>query len=250
MDKSAANLVDFHCHLDLYPNFSDIINECERRKIYTLAVTTTPRAWKKNNELAQSTKYVRAALGLHPQVIHQYHHEVDMLCSMIPQTRYVGEIGLDGSPEYLSGMELQKTVLHKILQTCAREGGRIISLHSRRASKEVLDALEHHSDAGTAILHWFSGTQKDLKRAVSIGCWFSIGPSMLETKKGYELALLIPRDKILTETDGPFTKKNGKPLMPWDTAAAIEKLSFLWNISVEDARKQVVSNLNRLLKAE
>ena len=67
--KTGAFLVDFHCHLDLYPDHAAIVEECESRGVFTLAVTTTPRAWPRNNELASATRHVRAALGLHPQLV-------------------------------------------------------------------------------------------------------------------------------------------------------------------------------------
>lgn len=241
-----SNLVDFHCHLDLYPNFSDLVAECERRKIYTLAVTTTPRAWQRNNLLANSTKYVRAGLGLHPQVVGECHHEIDALCELIPQARYIGEIGLDGSNEYVSSMSLQKTILEKILVACSGHGGRIMSLHSRGAATQVLDMLEQYSDAGTPILHWFSGSQKELDRAILLGCWFSVGPAMLNSKKGLEVVKRIPRDKILTETDGPFTKQYTKILEPLDVIIAIKKISTIWETDISNVRTIIASNLHRL----
>lgn len=61
--------VDFHCHLDLYPDLEDAIAKAEAARIYTLTVTTTPKAWPRNYELTRHTRYVRAALGLHPQLI-------------------------------------------------------------------------------------------------------------------------------------------------------------------------------------
>ena len=36
--------VDFHCHLDLYPDFEVAIAKAEAARIYTLTVTTTPKA--------------------------------------------------------------------------------------------------------------------------------------------------------------------------------------------------------------
>ncbi len=62
-------LVDYHCHLDLYPDFEKLIAECEKKEIYTLTVTTTPRAWPKNLALTKNLKFVRPALGLHPQLV-------------------------------------------------------------------------------------------------------------------------------------------------------------------------------------
>jgi TatD DNase family protein len=60
---SSGRLVDFHCHLDLFPNHGELFKACDREEIFTLAVTTTPRAWSENQRLAKQTKFVRAALN-------------------------------------------------------------------------------------------------------------------------------------------------------------------------------------------
>ena len=74
--KPAPQWVDFHCHLDLYPNHSALIRECEISRVATLAVTTTPKAWMRNRELTSDSPYVRVALGLHPQLIAEREHEI------------------------------------------------------------------------------------------------------------------------------------------------------------------------------
>jgi len=196
--------------------------------------------------LAKPTKYVRAALGLHPEIVEKFHYEVDALCDLIPETRYVGEIGLDGSPEHAASFDLQKSVLDKILFACEANGGRIITLHSRGAASEVLDKLDKYREAGVPILHWFSGSLKELEKAIRLGCWFSVGPAMLNSKRGMELAANMPQDRILTETDGPFTQQKGKPYMPWDVAIAVEKLGLIWGIDTQKAQSQIRSNLQRL----
>ena len=60
--------VDFHCHLDLYPDHEAAIARAEAAGVYTLTVTTTPKAWPRNFQLTRDTRFVRAALGLHPQL--------------------------------------------------------------------------------------------------------------------------------------------------------------------------------------
>jgi TatD DNase family protein len=71
-----------------------------------------------------------------------------------------------------------------------------MTIHSRRAATQVLDALEAHKSAGTPILHWFSGTKRELDRAVSMGCWFSVGPGMIYGQKGRDIVKMIPRDRL------------------------------------------------------
>ena len=240
-------MIDFHCHIDLYPDATSILARLAREKVYVLAVTTTPLAWNGTRRLVGDTPRVRVALGLHPQVVAERHAEVELLCSLIPETRYVGEIGLDGSKNHRASFEVQQRVLTRILGACALHGGRIISLHSRRAAKEVLDAIEAHPGCGKPILHWFSGSLAELDRAVGLGCWFSVGPAMLRSERGNRLAAAMPRDRVLTETDGPFAKTKSGPLMPWNVNEAERILGKLWGCTHEAVQRTLNQNLRRLI---
>lgn len=240
-------MIDFHCHLDLYPDPSPVLARLAREKIYVLAVTTTPLAWDGTRQLIGDQPRVRIALGLHPQVVAERHKEVEILCARIAETRYVGEIGLDGSPDYRASFPMQQQVLEKALSACAANGGRVISLHSRRAARQVLDAIEAQPRCGTSVLHWFSGTHAELERAVELGCWFSVGPAMLRSQRGRKLAEAMPRDRVLTETDGPFAKSAGRPLMPWNAADAEEMLAQIWNLPHAGVTEILHRNFHRLV---
>lgn len=239
-------MIDFHCHLDLYPDPHAIASECISRGIYVLSVTTTPSAWRGTSELASGASRIRTALGLHPQIAHNRKHELPLFEQLLPETRYVGEIGLDGGPEYKEYWSDQYLVFTHILKLCQRSGGRIMSLHSRRAAKAVLDEIEAHPGAGTAILHWFSGTQRELDRAISLGCWFSVGPAMLASKKGLALAAKMPKDRVLTETDGPFVQIDGRSAFPWESEKTIPFLASIWSVSELEIREQLKDNLRNL----
>lgn len=240
-------MIDFHCHIDLYPDPGSVLIRLAREKVYVLAVTTTPMAWNGTRQLVGDTPRVRVALGLHPQVVAERHAEIDLLCSLVPEAHYVGEIGLDGSEAYTESFGVQQRVLAKALTACAVHGGRIMSLHSRRAAREVLDAIEEHPGCGTPVLHWFSGSLKELKRAIEIGCWFSVGPAMLKSERGSRLAAAMPRERLLTETDGPFTKSRAGPLMPWNVKEAERELARLWGCSENAVNRTLNANLGRLV---
>ena len=53
----------------------------------------------------------------------------------------VGEIGLDGAPEYRRHWQDQRRVFRRVLELCTDAGGRIMTIHSRRAATAVLDDL-------------------------------------------------------------------------------------------------------------
>lgn len=239
-------MIDFHCHLDLYPDPRAVAEACQERGLYVLSVTTTPSAWKGTSALALGKNRIRTALGLHPQVAHLRKSELELFEQLVGRTRYVGEIGLDGAPEFKSHWNDQIEVFERILATCVTAGGRVLSLHSRRASKEVLSRLADHPRAGIPILHWFSGTLKEVERAIELGCWFSTGPAMLGSSKGRALVERMPRDRVLTESDGPFAQVEGRSILPWEAARAVHGLSVVWKIPPAAVEQQLSLNLERL----
>jgi TatD DNase family protein len=239
-------VIDLHCHLDLYQNPREVAAACTERGIYLLSVTTTPSAWDGTAALARGTERIRTALGLHPQLAYERQAELPLFDKLLSQTRYVGEIGLDGTPDCKPYWDAQLAVFDHVLKSCAKAGGRILSIHSRRASTAVLDRLEAHPGAGPAVLHWFSGPRHDLDRAVRLGCWFSVGPAMLHGERGRSLAALMPRDRVLTESDGPFAQVDGVPLMPWQVDEAMRQLAALWTLSPAQAEQIIHSNLRAL----
>jgi len=243
-------MIDFHCHLDLYPDPQQMMRDARLRDVYVLSVTTTPTAFKGTAALASNAPRVRTALGLHPQLAHERKGELPLFDELLPATRYVGEVGLDGGPEFKKHWHDQLSVFNRILGACANAGGRILSIHSRRAAKPVLDALEKHPDAGIPVLHWFSGTQRELRRASDMGCWFSVGPAMLAGDKGRGLVCEMPVDRILTETDGPFAQIDGLAACPWDVDRAVETLSLLWKLPRPDTEERLATNLKSLVEAK
>lgn len=243
-------MIDFHCHLDLYPDPHAVRDECVRRGLYILSVTTTPSAWKGTSALAANTQRIRTGLGLHPQLAHERQNELALFDMLFPETRYIGEIGLDGGPEFRSHWQTQVVVFEHVLNRCRDAGGRIMSIHSRRASKAVIDRLEECQGAGTPVLHWFSGSLRDLDRAINLGCWFSVGPAMLRTEKGRDLTARMPRERILTESDGPFAQVNGRSVWPWEIDDAINQLAGIWGTSPGDAEKTLCQNLEKLVGDE
>ena len=84
----------------------------------------------------------------------------------------------------------------------------MLSIHAVHAVDDVLDVFERTgalaADAGNAcIIHWFSGTSDQLTRARRAGCYFSVNPRMLQSKRGRAYAQAIPANHLLLETDQP-----------------------------------------------
>jgi len=242
-------LVDLHCHLDLYPDHQAAVRDAEETGVFTLAVTTTPRAWPRNHELAQRTKYVRAALGLHPQLVAERASEIELWERYLPETRYVGEVGLDAGPRFYKSLDLQQQIFQHVLRRCAEAGDKIITIHSVRAVKEVLDHVESFlpRSRGKIVLHWFTGSKAEAQRALELGCYFSINAAMLRSGRHASMTAVIPLDRLLTETDGPFTKTDERPSRPADVGVVVEALGRLHGMTASAIAATIRANLGALL---
>jgi TatD DNase family protein len=242
-----TSLVDLHCHLDLYPDFEKLVEECESEKIYTLAVTTTPRAWPRNFELTKDKKYVRAALGLHPQLVAQHANELELWDKFFSQAKYIGEIGLDAGPAFYKSLPSQEIIFEHIIKRCASEGKRILTIHSVRTAQKIIDVLEKYGVCKNngVVLHWFGGTNAQVRKAAQLGCYFSVNSQMFT--KGDKLITSIPRNRILTETDGPFTKLGENPQKPANVVHCVDLIANVLKISSIEARNLVGQNFRELL---
>lgn len=246
---SEPRWIDFHCHLDLYRNHAELINDCDRHGVATLAVTTTPKAWPRNCELAAHSKYVRVALGLHPQLVSERAAEIVEFERFLPDTRYVGEVGLDAGPAYFKSLSEQKAVFQHILELCTAHGGKVLTVHSVRAVGPVLDMIEAHlpPSRSRVVLHWFTGTKAQARRAAELGCYFSINSRMLMKPDHKELVKELPVDRLLTETDGPFVKAGGRAVVPSDVAGTVAALATLLGLPTPELAHRLLRNLRRLV---
>jgi len=246
MSVKELAFVDVHCHIDLFENPHSVAEEAESRHIYTIAVTNAPSVYAYTESMAEGLTYVRPAVGLHPELAATRKHELSQMWQILERTRYVGEIGLDYQTTDESDRQAQVKVFEQILACCAEYGNKILTVHSRRAAEDVVSVIGKDYP-GRIILHWYSGSIRELKRALSYGFHFSVNSAMIKSKKGRILTSKIPKDRLLTETDGPFIRISGEPAEPWHVSQIIESLSEIWSIGFDEARGQVLRNFRDLL---
>lgn len=225
--SDAVALVDAHCHVDLLPHWQRVLQDMEAQGQFTFAVTTTPKAWLIEREVTQGFHYVRVGVGLHPQVVRDRASELSTLERSIPLTRFVGEVGLDGSDAHKDSLAEQSRVLRRVFSVCAEVGARVLSLHSLRAAGAVLDLVEQSRvhEHNTLIFHWFTGSPAELRRALELGALISVNADMLRTERGRACALAAGLQRTLTETDAPFTKAHPAASGPPGVQPALEALA-------------------------
>lgn len=240
-------MIDLHTHLDLYPNALDILARVNKENRFTMAVTTSPRAWVATSQVFKGHENIKVALGLHPEVADQKFNELNLLLSSIHKADFIGEVGIDGSSRYSKTLEKQEMIFDSTIRECEKAGGRIISIHSRGAASKILSIIRKYPGCGTPILHWFSGSITELKAAIEMRCYFSVNSLMLKSKKGRDLVSRIPSEMVLPESDGPFATLNGKPIMPWEAMDICSVMGDIWNIEIDQVKSIFLENLKTLL---
>ena len=231
-------------------NMKSLIREFNNSNTGVIAVGTTPRAYEREKQFCSGVDNIRVGLGFHPQLVAERESEIDLFLRLVESGRYIGEIGLDFNSAYIASQKQQLSCFQRIAKTCADKGNKVLSIHSVKAAGVVIDELEK---AGTfknniCIFHWFTGTVTERRRAIEAGAWFSINPRMLKTKSGQETIKMIPADRLLLETDAPFTRKFSTAIELTKELLAI--LKGLEEIRGENINTQVEANCNLILEAQ
>jgi TatD DNase family protein len=240
-------LIDTHCHVDLYPDPNTVIAEIEAARVYTVALTNTPSVFPMTEALVAGKRFIRPALGLHPELAHERAGELPLFESYLGRTNYVGEVGLDYVTHDESNRAAQRRVFERILDLCDSAGNKVLTVHSRRAVHDVVAAIPHDFNS-KLILHWYSGPLKMLKQAIDKGCYFSVNLAMTRADKARKLFHEIPLDRLLTESDGPFVQFNQTAIRPIHMDSVIQKIATELCLPASDIRCKIYANFHRLLK--
>ncbi len=236
--------IDTHCHLDHYRDPGAAVAAARAAGVVVVGVSELPSHFQRDELRYRKDRTVRAAIGMHPlAAVRASSMEMSLWRTLVGRTAYVGEVGLDGSPHGKPTLAHQRVAFRQILAH-HEITSKVLTVHSRRAEPEVIEAL---AAAGCrAILHWYSGSAKPIETALSAGLYFSINPAMLTSKSGQRVLAEVPPDRILTETDGPYTKRAGQPTSPADIPWLVEQIADIWAVDPDSARRRIFDNMARL----
>jgi TatD DNase family protein len=240
-----VRMIDTHCHIDLYPDPSNVARTASSRGVLTIWVTNSPASFERAILHAKSFPNVRVALGLHPLEAHQASGQLYRFSELSTKTSYIGEVGLDFSRYGHDSKEIQRNAFRFVLKSLVGKT-KFMTLHSRRAESNVIDLLQEYR-CGPSVFHWFSGSISQLERALGCGHFFSINPSMITSKNGKAIVARIPPERTLTETDGPFSKANSRSTVPSDVEVVEKYLGILWGLSRDEANSKIRANFLQLV---
>lgn len=240
-------MLDSHCHLDRFKNPETVAAQAAGRGVFIVAMTNLPSHFEAGLQHARQLKRVRLSLGLHPLAAADHAREIGAFERCLPSTTFVGEIGLDFSRHGKATAERQVESFRHVIRLVAGKA-KVLSLHSRGAEAAVLDVLKEHGVTG-AVFHWYTGSIRTLDEILQAGHLLSVNPAMISGERGRAVVRRIPRERLLTETDGPHVFVNEAPAMPWHVGLVEEFVAREWGSSQADVRRQVWANFTGILGA-
>ena len=242
-----TRLLDTHCHLDQYASPLAILSDARRADVEIVAVTDNPDAYRRlRTRLGTRTADVTVALGLHPaSTAAAAPGQLSRFLRMLPDTSWVGEIGLDYRPGVTAAEKRrQRNALETVLGH-DQIRSKILTVHSRGAADETVDLL--NEVPCRAILHWFSGSQAAAERAAAKGLWFSVNPAMTRSSRGRQLIARLPPEKVLCETDGPYCRFGRRPAAPADVPVLAQAIAEIWGSNLRETTQRLAHNSRQLL---
>ncbi|WP_241970428.1 TatD family hydrolase [Idiomarina seosinensis] len=197
-----------------------------------------------------------ATVGVHPhdasEVSENY---VDILEELArhPSVVAIGECGLDFNRNYSPAADQQQVFTQQVL--LANRLGLPLYLHERDAQQQQLEILNQHCAEHTVCLsHCFTGGPEQAQAYIKRGHWFGLTGWLCDERRNKELleALqLLPRDKVVIETDAPFLlPRNIKPRPKMNEPSLLpfvgEGLAEGWSTALEEVAQVTLDNSTRL----
>ena len=226
-------IIDTHCHFDMIPNPEAYISAREKAGDVVIGMTNLPSHFRMGQPYLNKFKHIRLALGFHPLLAAENKSELALFRKFLSQTSYIGEIGLDFSRDGISTKDEQISVLREILAEL-RGKKKIISVHSRKAEKNLLELLTEYG-IKNVVFHWYSGPIGLIDNILDRGYYFSINEAMCLSKNGQAILNKLPKERILTETDAPYNERTD-----------VRKVLQYLRMSEEDVYHNLMCLLNNL----
>lgn len=157
--------LDMHAHIEpgIAPQELDRLGAC------IVAVTRSLAEYA--DVAARNDHSVVWGVGCHPGLAKAVgSFSRDAFRAALASAPVVGEVGLDGSAKV--PLAAQQAVFDDVMSVLGQTP-RIVSVHSYRATRQVLNTIESHRPKGV-VLHWWLGDEVETQAALDLGAYFSV----------------------------------------------------------------------------
>jgi len=253
-------LTDSHAHLDSEDFAQDLDAVIARARAAGVTRIVAVGLWRRPGDFggalelaARMPDLFAATVGVHP-------HE----CARVPEDDWarhdalardprvvaVGETGLDFHYDHSPRAD-QERCFRRSLAT-ARAAGKPAVIHVREADEACARILrEEGVPPAGGVIHCFTGDAAAARAYLDLGLYVSVaGIVTFRTAEAIREAVrIVPRDRLLVETDCPFlapVPHRGKRNEPAFVAETARKVAEIWGTTPEAVGAATAENARRL----
>jgi len=250
---------DSHCHLDRIDleghnnSFSQLLENIRTEQVTRMVcISVNLESFSDMYTLIEPYDDIYCSAGVHPDYEKVREPTVEILCQMATNQKVVaiGETGLDYM-EQSGDMDWQRQRFITHIEA-AKQCKLPLIIHSRNAKQDTLDLLrDHGAEAIGGVLHCFTEDWEMAEQAIELGFYISISGIVTfnQAENVREVAVKIPADRLLIETDSPWLSPvpfRGKINHPGRVRYVAEKLAEIRGVSLEQLAETTYANANRL----
>lgn len=250
-------LFDTHVHLNddqFKEDIEEVIKRAQEAGVSSMVVVGFDRATiTRAMELIEEYAFIYAAIGWHPvDAIDMLEEDLAWIeeLSSHPKVVAIGEMGLDYHWDK-SPRDIQKEVFRKQIRL-AKKVKLPIVIHNREATADIVDILkEEQAEEVGGIMHCFSGSPEVAKECLNMNFYISLGGPVTfkNAKKPKEVAVEVPLDKLLIETDCPYLAPHpyrGKRNEPAYVKLVAEQIAELKGLTFDEVAAATTENARKL----
>ena len=253
-------MFDVHTHLTDEGIFQDLEGNLRRAREAGvrrfLIPAYSPLFWERARDIAEKNRDVYFAIGVHPLFLDDK-EPLGLREALVkhPKCLAVGEVGLDA---FLPGSDLaRQSAWFEREAAFAAEYDKPLVIHCRKAYFELLELLKRQFQAKPVsfLLHSCSCSKEQLGPFLEMGAYVSFSGTITRSnaRKTKELALSVPNERVLLETDSPYigTDQVRPPLVrPLQFMEVAEAYAELTGLSLEETEKLTDANAERFFRLE
>lgn len=254
--------IDSHCHInfpELAAKMPDILAKMAQNKVtHALCVSVDLPDFPQVLELAKTYPHIYASVGVHPDYEDTPEPTVDDLIRLSdhPKIIAIGETGLDYF-RLQGDLEWQRERFRRHIRA-SRATGKPLIIHTRAASEDTIKIMREEG-AGTnaggvgGVMHCFTESLAVAEAAIEMGFYISFsGIVTFKSAKDLQaVALAVPMERILIETDSPYlapVPQRGKMNEPGFVVHVAEYLANLKGLPLAQVAQQTTDNFFTLFK--
>ena len=252
--------IDTHAHIfdeQFNEDRNEVINRLKEAKINKVVVVGFS---KETNVLAQNLAvihdFIYATAGYHPSeandIVQSDINELELFINE-HKVYAIGECGLDYY--WVNDNKEQQKWLFKEQINLAIKYNLPLVIHCRDAVNDVYEMLKEYKGKVRFVMHCYSGSLEMAKEFIKLGGMISLGGPVTfkNAKTPKEVALNIPLDRLMIETDCPYlapTPYRGKRNEPAYVLNVLNEIASLRNMDIKELEEILDNNSIEFFKLD